>query len=64
MGTRSEDWCLKAVIMRSGLDLYRQKACLTNLTSSSCAVPLKVEQAQLDTLVDMGRWIVEIGKPL
>jgi hypothetical protein len=28
------------------------------------AVPLKVEQAQLDSRVDIGRLIVEIGKPL
>jgi hypothetical protein len=34
------------------------------LQSHISGVPLQVEQAQLDTWIDIGRLIVEIGKPL
>jgi hypothetical protein len=37
---------------------------ITNHQSQISAVPLQAEQAQLDTWIDIGRLIVEIGKTL
>jgi hypothetical protein len=37
---------------------------IENLKFEISAVPLQVEQAQLDTWIDIGRLIVEVGKTL
>jgi len=37
---------------------------LANPKSKISAVPLQVEQAQLDTWIDIGRLLVEVGKTL
>jgi hypothetical protein len=37
---------------------------IANHKSQISAVPLQVEQAQLDTWIDIGRLIVEVGKAL
>jgi hypothetical protein len=48
-----------------GRGLIRRTAQMpVNQKSQISAVPLQVEQAQLDTWIDIGRLIVEVGKTL
>ena len=60
-GCTAADGCreqpLLAVILQEGMVLRKDKVEIS-------AVPLQVEQAQLDTWIDIGRLIVEIGKTL